>query len=69
MNRPASYRLLKELAINLSSLGIPVSFCAGFLVGSGQWYYGVLAMVIYILMDNLASRLWFTCLEHLTRKK
>ena len=57
------YKVLKEIAINLASLGIPLSFLAGYLLGSGHWLFGVLVMIIYLSLDNITGRLWFKVLE------
>ncbi len=56
-------QVVKEIAINLSSLGIPLSFYAGFLMGKEDWVAGLLVIIVYMVMDNIGGRLWFSALE------
>ena len=67
-NPRLKYNLRRELAINLGSLGIPLSFLAGFFIGDGKWLMGLSVMLGYILIDNITGRLWFWILEHLNEK-
>jgi len=70
MNLPAlKYPILKEIAINLSSVGIPLSFLSGFLLGTGKWGLGLLVLALYLLIDNITGRLWFRVLELMQRKR
>lgn len=62
------YRLIKELAISLVSLGIPLSFCAGYLVGEGRWQLGLVLMFVYMVIDNISGRLTFWVWENLRGK-
>jgi len=63
------YRLLKEISINLSSLGIPLSFLSGYLFGTNCWLAGSLVLGFYFVLDNISSRLWFKVLEFMFRKR
>lgn len=62
-NLQVRYSLLKELAVNLSSLGIPLSFSAGFFFGNGKWHFGLLILLLYLIIDNISGRLWFKIME------
>lgn len=68
-NLQVKYKLIKEAAINLASLGIPMSFLSGWLFGSGHYLAGIFVGIGYILLDNVASRLWLWVLENIVRKE
>lgn len=61
------YKVLKELAINLASFGIPLSFLSGILFGSDRWQLGAVVLAIYFILDNVSGRLWFKVLENMPK--
>ena len=57
------YALCRELAVNLGTLTIPISFLAGYLIGTQSYLLALILASIYFIMDNLVARLWVRIYE------
>ena len=55
--------LVRELAINLSSISTILAFLSGYYVGTGQWGLGLSIGCVYLALDNLTSRLWLVAIR------
>lgn len=55
---PRKQKIINELAVNLSSIAIPLAFLSGILAGKGDWGLFWLVFTIYLVVDNATGRLW-----------
>lgn len=58
-----SYQVVRELAIDLGTIAIPLSFLAGFLFGVESYAAAILVALCYFVMDNIVARLWVRIYE------
>ena len=55
--------LVRELAINLSSISSILTWLSGYYVGTGAWVIGISLGVFYLVLDNITSRLWLKAIK------